>query len=212
MVSSRVVPSRAGVADADRRRTGARFRQHLLRPRLRPRIRIICAPRARRALGGARQMLAPGRRAMAGAKRSAPTPALGDAPARARRSRLREDVYQLGAAIAAGRAAPPERIESLRQDPRRVRSPAGRLTPIDEQLRLDLDAARGAGRGGARADLAVGADAAATGRPHARQAMPGREMRLAVLRRHQEQEPPLVRDGGLRQSRQAEALRRAHAR
>ncbi len=32
-------------------------------------------------------------------------------------------------------------------------------------------------------------------------------MRLAVLRRDQEQEPPLVRDGSLRQSRQAEAFR-----
>ena len=88
-----------------------------------------------------------------------------------------------------------------------ARSSRARLDADRRQFRLDLEPARGPGRGDRRADLAVGADAAAAGRPHARQTVPGRKMRLAVLRRHQEQEPPLVRDGGLRQPGQAEALR-----
>src|SRR6185437_499404 len=89
----------------------------------------------------------------------------------------------------------------------RPRFGARRAGADRRSFRLDVAPARGAGRDHPRADLAVGADFIATGRSHPRQAMPGREMRLAVLRRHQEQKPALVRDGGLRQPRQTEALR-----
>src|SRR5271156_6066519 len=42
--------------------------------------------------------------------------------------------------------------------------------------------------------------------------MPGRKVRRAFLRHDEEQEPPLVRDGSLRQSRQTTAIRRQGAR
>jgi predicted RNA-binding Zn ribbon-like protein len=46
---------------------------------------------------------------------------------------LREDVYQLGAAIAAGRPAPPERIESLTHAHARALS-RGALTPVGKNF------------------------------------------------------------------------------
>src|SRR5205814_587346 len=73
------------------------------------------------------------------------------------------------------------------------------------RLRLDVGSGACAGRGDPRADRAVGADLADASRSVADQTMPGRPLRLVVLRYHEEQGSPLVRNGGLRQPRQTAA-------
>ena len=118
---------------------------------------------------------------------------------------LREDVYVLGSELAAGRPAPPQRVESLTRIHAHCLSRA-HLAPFEGNFvwtwaprKTPVEAVLG--------PISLSAlTTAATGRPVAHQAMPGRKVRMVVLRRDKEQEPPLVRDGSLRQPRQAEAF------
>src|ERR1700730_13427071 len=69
---------------------------------------------------------------------------------------------------------------------------------------MGLESPRLPGRGHPGPGRAFGAQRAHRLRPVAHQALPGRPLRLVVLRCHQEQASALVRDGSLRQPSQAE--------
>ena len=101
--------------------------------------------------------------------------------------------------------APPPRPRSRLS---RLSTPAAwnaPLSPPGRLVSLALEPARRADRSGPRSDRARRCPAIYRGRLRPHQGMPRSRLRLALLRHEQEQSPALVRDGGLRQSRQAEA-------
>ena len=159
-----------GDADADRRRTRARFRQHLVGARLadasgasagRPVDVVDWAAHARvlppedaewLTRGGARAMPRSGGRCST------------------RALELREDIYRLGVGDRrrpAGAAA--SAIESLTRIARALPRARRGSRRSSGRFAWSWSAARGADRGGARADFAFGADDAVAGRSHPRQ-------------------------------------------
>ena len=129
----------------------------------------------------------------------------------ARALELREDIYVVGVRNR-GRPAHSARSRAELDARPCALSGEGQSRPVRRPVRLELARSAGLDRGHIGSDIVVGDDDFTAGRLVPNKNVSGRKMRLAVLRRDQEQEPPLVRDGSLRQSRQAKAIRRQGSR
>ena len=199
------------VAAAGRRLSRARFRQHGIGPRLPTRIRTICAtPRTFVDWLEPRGALPPEDGSMRCARSLRRALRACRGAARARRSHCARR------STASARRSPPARrrpdasLELCRAcTPLPVGAPRSPSTGDGCRWRWSVeDAPVEAALG----PIALAAVKLFTEGDFSRiKRMRRPRLRLALLRHHQEQSPPMVRDGGLRQSRQAEAARGAKA-
>jgi predicted RNA-binding Zn ribbon-like protein len=121
----------------------------------------------------------------------------------------REDIHAICIEVAAGRVVPALHLDSLARAHAanlahaRLIGENGRYVWTWEPRQWPVEALLG--------PVVLSALTTLTQGDLARQTLPEREMRLGVLRHHEESQPSLVRNGDLRQPREAEKVRRAIA-
>ncbi len=118
--------------------------------------------------------------------------------------RLRDAIYRLDAALAQNRGPAQDDVDMVAATHAACLG-RGRLTTQDGGFGWTWDVESAPEEAVLGPDRGFGHGAHHHGRPCEAEAMPGPPLRLALPRHDQEQQPALVRDGGLRQPRQAEA-------